>query len=328
MGGCAVIYAKEELMTLAETTGFRIEIIEKVLHLFRLLNAFNTHPGLKGKFVLKGGTAINLFLLNMPRLSVDIDLNYVGQLEREKMLQERSVVEEAIQKVFSREDFGVKRMPVEHAGGKWRLVYRSFNQQNGNIEIDLNYMYRCPLWGIVKKNSCKIGMYQAKNVPILDIHELAAGKTAALLTRCQSRDLFDCPNLVHHKDIDFEKLRLTLVVYGGMSRTDWRTVGPDNININCDSDELQRQLLPVINSTRLYKKENEEVGETLVRNCQEVVSQLFPLRLNEKCFLDELLDNGEIKPELLTDDLKLQNRIQCQPMLQWKALNVRGMKNK
>lgn len=321
-----MIYAKEELMLLAETTGFRSEIIEKVLHLYRILNAFNAHPGLQEKFVLKGGTAINLFLLNMPRLSVDIDLNYVGQLERERMLQERSVVEKAIQNVFSREDFGVKRMPVEHAGGKWRLVYRSFNQQNGNIEIDLNYMYRCPLWGIVKKNSSKIGTYQAKNVPILDIHELAAGKTAALLTRCQSRDLFDCPDLVRHKDIDFEKLRLTLVVYGGMSRTDWRSVGPDNIN--CDPVELQRQLLPVINSTHSYNNKNEDIGEILVRNCREVVSQLFPLRLNEKRFLDELLDNGEIKPALLTDDLKIQNRIQCQPMLQWKALNVKGMKNK
>ena len=321
-----MIYSKDELVTLAETTGFRIEIIEKVLHLFRLLNAFNSHPGLKGKFVLKGGTAINLFLLNMPRLSVDIDLNYVGELEREKMLQQRPVDEEAIQSVFSRENFGVKRMPVEHAGGKWRLVYQSFNQQNGNIEIDLNYMYRCPLWGIMKKNSSKIGMYQAKNIPILDIHELTARKIAALLTRCQSRDLFDCPDLVRHKDIDFEKLRLTLIVYGSMSRTDWRTISPDNINWN--PIELQRQLLPVINTAHFTKDETEKLGKTLVETCRKVVSKLLTLRSNEKCFLDSLLDNGDIKPELLTNDQKLQERIQNQPMLQWKALNVRGMKKK
>lgn len=52
-------------------------MIEKVLHLLRLLQAMNTHPFLKGKWVLKGGTALNLFLFNLPRLSVDIDLNYI-----------------------------------------------------------------------------------------------------------------------------------------------------------------------------------------------------------------------------------------------------------
>ena len=49
----------------------------------------NTHPSLKGRWVLKGGTALNLFVLRHPRLSVDIDLNYIGALEREEMLEKR-----------------------------------------------------------------------------------------------------------------------------------------------------------------------------------------------------------------------------------------------
>ena len=94
------------------------------------------------------GTALNLFLFDLPRLSVDIDLNYVGALEREAMLADRPKVEQAVQAVFSREGFTIKRVPTEHAGGKWRLGYRSYTGQSGNLEVDLNFMFRQPLWEI------------------------------------------------------------------------------------------------------------------------------------------------------------------------------------
>ena len=83
-------------------------MIEKVLHLLNLLDKLNRHPMLKGKWVLKGGTALNLFLFDLPRLSVDIDLNYVGALERKAMLADRPKVEQAAQAVFSREGFTTK----------------------------------------------------------------------------------------------------------------------------------------------------------------------------------------------------------------------------
>jgi hypothetical protein len=78
-------------------------------------------------------------------LSVDIDLNYVGALQREAMLADRPKVEQAAQTVFSREGFITKRVPTEHAGGKWRLSYQSYTGQSGNLEVDLNFMLRQPL---------------------------------------------------------------------------------------------------------------------------------------------------------------------------------------
>ena len=47
-----------------------------------------------------GGTALNLFVFDVPSLSVDIDLNYVGAESREAMLDERARLEEALQAVF------------------------------------------------------------------------------------------------------------------------------------------------------------------------------------------------------------------------------------
>jgi predicted nucleotidyltransferase component of viral defense system len=108
----------ERLVAEAEATGFRPEVLEKAAQLLGLLNALQSHPFLREKLVLKGGTALNLFVFDVPRLSVDIDLNYVGAEDREGMLAERPKVEQAAQAVFAREGFSVRRMPEEHAGGK------------------------------------------------------------------------------------------------------------------------------------------------------------------------------------------------------------------
>lgn len=67
--------SRERLLAEAEATGFRAEILEKVIHLFGLLEGFRSHPFLKDRLALKGGTALNLFFFDLPRLSVDIDLN-------------------------------------------------------------------------------------------------------------------------------------------------------------------------------------------------------------------------------------------------------------
>ena len=135
----------EDISRISQNTGFREEILEKAIHLITLLNGLNSHPQLKGKLVLKGGTALNLFTFQIPRLSVDIDLNYVGSLDREGMLEDRPKVEQAMQAVFSREGFNVRRMPGEHAGGKWILTYQSHYRQSGVLEVDLNFMLRVPL---------------------------------------------------------------------------------------------------------------------------------------------------------------------------------------
>jgi hypothetical protein len=133
----------------AAATGFRAEILEKAIHLFSLLDGFHKHPFLKAKWALKGGTALNLFWFEVPRLSVDIDLNYIGQVEREAMLAERPKIEVAIQAVCSREEFTVARIPSEHAGGKWRLRYKSGIGAGGNLEVDVNFMLRLPLWPVI-----------------------------------------------------------------------------------------------------------------------------------------------------------------------------------
>jgi hypothetical protein len=118
-----------------KATGFGAEPLEKVFRLMALLDAFNSHPFLKTRIALKGGTALNLFHFDVPRLSVDIDLNYVGAADRATMLADRPKVERAVQAVCSREGIAIKRMPTDHAGGKWRLTYVGSKGDPGNLEL-------------------------------------------------------------------------------------------------------------------------------------------------------------------------------------------------
>jgi len=53
---------------------------------------------------------------------------------------------------------------------------------------------------------------------------------------------------------------------------------------------------------------------------------VLPFSEAEKAFLDLLLDKGKIDATILTADQALQKRIQKQPLLEWKALNVRKHK--
>lgn len=213
-----------DLQREAAATGFGADALEKVIRLLELLEGFRSHPFLGSRVALKGGTALNLFVFEVPRLSVDIDLDYTGAAERDVMLAERPKAEQAIQAVCGRAGMQIKRVPGEHAGGKWRLSYTSVSGRAGTLEVDVNFLLRTPLWPIVATDSRCIGSFGVARVPMLDVHELAAGKLAALFGRAASRDLFDVRELLAAKSLDPERLRLAFVVYGGINRRDWRTV--------------------------------------------------------------------------------------------------------
>ena len=315
----------ERLVAAAEATGFRADMLERVAQLLGLLEAIQRHPFLRGKLALKGGTALNLFVFDVPRLSVDIDLNYVGAAGREAMLAERPQLEEALGGVFAREELSNRQITAEHAGGKWVLRYLASSGQTGRIDVDINYMYRVPLWPVIVTDSRRVGGWQATGVPVIDVHELAAGKLAALLSRQRARDLFDSRLIFSIDALDPGRLRTAFVVYGAMNRRDWRTVSADDVSF--DASELAGQLLPALRGRTGQSIEARSYGQTLVDECKRALSALLPLTGEEHAFLDRLLDGGEVDATLLTDDPRLQQRIEAQPLLAWKAQNVRSYRN-
>ena len=265
---------------------------------------------------------MNLFHFEVPRLSVDLDLNYIGAKDRETMLAEKPKIEQAVQAVCSREGLTIKRVPSDHAGGKWRLTYVGLKGFPGNLELDVNFMLRTPLWPCVTKECHPVGSLHAAPVRVLDLHELTAGKLAALLARSASRDVFDAHALLVTPGLDAARLRLGFVVYGGINRMDWRTVS--TADVTADVNEVQTGLVPMLRADRAPARRDVAAwADRLVNECRERLSLVLPLNNQELEFLRLLNDEGAIAPEFLTSDPAMQATVREHPGLKWKALNVR-----
>jgi hypothetical protein len=177
---------------------------------------------------------------------------------------------------------------------------------------------------VQRLDSRPVGIWQATGIPVVDVHELAGGKLSALLSRRQARDLFDCSNLFRMGGLDPERLRLAFVVYGAMSRKDWRTIALTDVDV--DPADLEQKLIPTLRTAGSDAIRKDRFGKGLVEDCRNLLAGLLPFTAPEQEFLDRILDKGEIAPELLTGDETLQDRIRRHPLLEWKAVNVRGHK--
>ena len=80
-------YSKQFLSELSTKTNFLKDNLEKVLRLSQILKFLNTDNIFKGKLALKGGTAINLTAIELPRLSVDIDLDFTENLPKDDIAE-------------------------------------------------------------------------------------------------------------------------------------------------------------------------------------------------------------------------------------------------
>ena len=163
-----------------------MESLEKVIRLIGLLNGIFRDPELRGRLVLRGGTALNRFLFAVPRLSVDIDLNYIGSVDREGMAAERPGLEARLQAIFETDSFTVRRMPEEHAGGKWQLRYQGAQGLGGNLEVDLNFLHRVPIEPIRIMDSTPLGSFQVKGIPVLDPTISRPGSSLGLRSLCST----------------------------------------------------------------------------------------------------------------------------------------------
>lgn len=320
-----MILSKERLLQEAKESGFRGEILEKVVILMHILEDINKDAFLKSRLVLKGGTALNLFYFGLPRLSIDIDLNYIGSIDREVMLSERDEINNKINRICGGLGLSLFRRPTVHAGGKMIWRYPSVLGNQGNIEIDLNFMYRVPLLSITKKMSTSIAGQQIQNIAVLDIHELAAGKLSALFDRSAARDVFDVHYLLHNIDLNDRQLRQLFVIYIAMSRKkDLRKF--DAQILNHDVKEFERKLVPM-----LKRKQIAMVGpinswaELLMRECREQLSRLLPFEKNEREFLSQIMDQGIINPNLICEG-ELARKVVLHPALQWTVFNVKRNK--
>lgn len=113
-------YDKRKLGKQAQELGFIRDTLERVLRLSEILKYINNDPLLSECLALKGGTAINLTIFNLPRLSVDIDLDYMHNNSREEMLEERRRISDSIIKYMTMNGYELSpKSKSYHSIQKW-----------------------------------------------------------------------------------------------------------------------------------------------------------------------------------------------------------------
>lgn len=317
-----MITSRTVLETAAET-GFRSEVVEKVLRLRGILNRLDGHPSSRGMWVLKGGTALNLVYLDVPRLSVDIDVNFVGAEDVEGMRRARPDFERGLTACCEREGCSVRRTPSEHAGGKFRLRFASVLGGSQNLEVDVSYVARVPLLG-VERRPTRFPPGSELEVPTLTLEELAAGKFTALLQRSAARDAFDAASLLEIAPDLLARpgFRMAFVCSVAASRHDCRSLEVPAAPL--DGRAIVRELEPMLRRTAEGGVPDcDELMEWIDGKLQPAREALLVWSQDERRFLDRLLDEGEIEPERLHPDPTVQERVRMQPMLRWKAQHVR-----
>ena len=311
------------LQRLANETGHQPGTLEKVLRLLGLLQEIALDRILADRLALKGGTALNLFHLGLDRLSVDIDLNYVGALDRAAMEAEHPDVDTALNRLLTSQGYSIRHRPDAHAGSKWLAHYASALGGNATLEIDINYMARQPLFGMARMESLLLGGMPAKDVLVLDLHEIVAGKLVALIDRHAARDLFDARRVLSIDGLDWDWIKAAVLAMGARGRRrDWRTRSIDTIE--GDPREFRQKLAICLPRDRLTARGEVDARiEETVALCRERFAFLFDLTVNERAFLDGVLDRGEIDADLLDIAPEIGVRIEAMPMLAWKTRHVR-----
>ena len=104
-------YNKNQLSLASKQYGFVRDTFEKVLRLKEILKFMNTDDYLQEHLALKGGTAINMTIFNLPRLSVDIDADLIPNVDRDDLEADREKVGRIIKEFMQDEGYDFHRHP-------------------------------------------------------------------------------------------------------------------------------------------------------------------------------------------------------------------------
>ena len=164
-------------------------------------------------FALKGGTAINLFLRDMPRLSVDIDLTYLPVEDRKASL---AGIDTALGEIKTDIAKHIPRAKIQASvlpgtGKRFKILVR---QGDTNIKIEVSQVLRGSVYPAVNRQLSARAKktFGFVRMSVLSFEDLYGGKICAALDRRHPRDLYDVYWLLQQEGID-ERLKNAFLVY-------------------------------------------------------------------------------------------------------------------
>ena len=260
-------------------------------------------------FALKGGTAINLFIRDLPRLSVDIDLVYLPMDDRETALVHITDALNRIADSIVEKINGVKiQKSFESRVDALRLIVKQGDVQ---IKIELSPVLRGTVFPeelreVTEKVEEQFGYVE---MPVVSLADLYAGKLCAALDRQHPRDLFDVKFLLENEGLS-QDLRKTFLVYLiSHNRTMAELLRPTRKELQATYDNEFIRMAQI----DVPLEELEAVRETMISELNKSLTDA------EKRFL---LSFKALKPDWTL--LGLSN-IENLPAVRWKMHNLEKM---
>ena len=308
-----------ELLRLAESTGYRVDTLEKVIRLVELLSDIDRHPLLGSCLVLKGGTALNLCVGAPRRLSVDLDFNFIGTADLQEMQQSRPLVEQAVEAIGRNQGYAAQKSAESHASRKHYLSYRRVSDGlPDRLEVDVNYLHRVCLLPKQRGRIWRGGDEPGPEVALLSWPEIAAGKLVALLDRAATRDAWDVARLPRLSSEAWPPtyLRSVFIALAGTLPRPLYEYDQTRLERIRDED-VTRLLHPML------LPNDRPTANELREGSWTVLEPLLTLTEREKEFC-ERLQTGELMPELIFPaNSDLAEKVHRHPALRWKAKNAR-----
>lgn len=266
----------------------------------------------EGCFALKGGTAINMFIRDLPRLSVDIDLTYLPIDNRDVALP---AIQNALRRIaenIERVIHGAKVNAVIGEGG----CYQKFQISAGGaqIKIEASPVLRGSVLPVTTMPVSDPVAYQFGYVDtqVFAHNELYAGKMVAALDRQHPRDLFDVKILLDNEGLTSELMDLFVIYLLVSSRPIAELLAPNLIPLQPVFDQqfsgMSVQIVTVA-----------ELEEARKQMLKRITAQLTD---EHKAFLVSFKE-GEPEWERL-----VYPQAQELPAVRWKLQNVRKLKAK
>ena len=184
----------------------------------------------ENSFALKGGTAINLFYRDLPRLSVDIDLTYVPVQDREESL---SGINAAMDRIMEsvRQIPGVSSQRIRGGGGNETRVLVSEGKSAVKVEtspVTRGVILEPKVVRVQPRVEKDFGFAEAVLVSFEDAY---AGKLHATLDRQHPRDIFDVHLLYENEGISKLLFRVLMVYLSCSSRPLHELLNPNLLDI-------------------------------------------------------------------------------------------------
>lgn len=275
----------------------------KYLNQVRLVVDSLQHVAKEDCFALKGGTAINLFYNNLPRLSVDIDLTYTG-------FEQRGTACDNINSALKRisDSLKSKGYNANLQGEKEKKVICANTE--ATIKIEPNYVIRGYVIEPVVMSVCeqvedKFGYVEMK---VLSQSELYGGKICAALDRQHPRDLFDIKEYFENNEFDKELLKGFIVMLLSHNKPLHEILTP---NIKDQTEIFNKQFVGMTDKEFTY---NDHIS-TLNNLINMVKTNILPYK-------GQLLDFVSLKSDLR--DFRINN-LDKLPAIQWKIKNLENL---